>query len=121
MARILESPHPIECEFRYYLVHDRAHPSGRDIFNEVEEERIYGIVKIPTTDAFMGEIKFYNDTTGLIDLLIREYSQAEWETMQAFELFPILHVFAVVKEVHMMEDTLEHYTITISKVRFNDH
>jgi len=121
MASIPPSPHPIECEFRYYLVHDRAHSrtKGRNII--VEDELIYGIVKIPTRDAFMSEIKFYNDTSGLIDLLIRELSQAEWETMQAFELFPILYVFEVTQEFHQDEQTLQRWTTSISKVRFDDH
>jgi len=119
MAMIQPSPYLDECAFRYYVVHDRAHPSGRNIFNEVEEERVYGIVKIPTKNAYMGngKIEFYNDTTGQIGLLIREVSEAEWGTYQAFELFPTLHVFAVVQELHQDYGT----TITISRVRFNDH
>jgi hypothetical protein len=123
MAKIQPSPYPIECAFRYYVVHDRAHSSGRNIFNEVEEERIYGIVKIPTKNTYMGngKIEFYNDTTGQIGLLIREVSEAEWGTYQAFELFPVLHVFAVVQEIHKNHTTSEEHTVTVSKVRFNDH
>jgi len=123
MTRIPVSPYPIECDFRYYIVHDRAHPSGRNIFNEVEEERIYGIVKIPATDAYVGNgnFEFYNDTSGRIGLLIREVSEAEWGTMEAFELFPILHVFAVVHEIHQDFKSRDEYTVTISRVRFDDH
>ena len=119
MAKIQPSPHPIQCRFRYYLAFDRIYDSYRDV---VEEDVNYGLIRLPMAWALPGsEIEFYNDTTGKIDLLIREYSQAEWETFVAFELFPILHVFDKRQEHHQMEDTLEHYTITISKVRFNDH
>ena len=118
MARIPVSPHPIECAHRHYLVYDRIYDSYRDV---VEEDVIYGLVKIPIADAFMGDIKFYNDTTGKIDLFIREYSQAEWDTMPAFALFPIMSVFKVTREFFQDEQTLQSWTETISKVRFNDH
>lgn len=136
MARIPPSPHPIECPFRYYLAYDRIHDSYRDV---VEDDVVYGLVRIPTVDAFpgaseigfyidvfrgdvsRGEVWFYNDTSGKIDLLIRELSQTEWETMEAFELFPILYVFSVTREIHKDHSSLHEYIVSMSKVHFNDH
>jgi hypothetical protein len=117
MANIPASPFPIECSHRYYLVYDRIYDSYRDV---VEDDVIYGLVKIPLSDAFDARFKFYNETTGEINLLVEEKSQAEWETMVAFDLFPVLRVFEVKHELHPNHATLDKLVVTVNKVRFND-
>lgn len=122
MARIPSSPHPIECPFRYYLVYDRQYDFERDI--TIADDIHYGLIRIPTVDAFPGSrIDFYNDTSGRIDLfpLIREYSQAEWETLVVFDALPVLHTFDVRRELHQDFATRREYVMTVNKVRFNDH
>jgi hypothetical protein len=119
MARIPASPYPTECRYRCYVVFDRPYDFERDISHG--DDVIYGIIKIPLPSAFTGRFEFYNDTSGLIGLLIREVSEAEWGTYQAFELFPILHVASTTCELHKDYSSGQETQVLIHKVHFNDH
>lgn len=119
MVRIPASPHSIDCKHRCYVVYDRPYDFGRDI--SLGDDRIYGIIKIPVAQAFNGKFEFYNDTTGLIGLLIREVTEAEWGTYQAFELFPILHVAITTRELHLDYTMNVETVVLVHKVHFNDH
>ncbi len=89
---------------------------------EGEEERIYGIFKIPTKGVFNRiTVKFYNDTTGEIGVVARLVLPAEWETMEAFELFPILRPFKELETEERDYARLDTYITLVYGVRFRDY
>jgi len=61
------------------------------VYDPVDEnDKVYGIMEIDTKGIRTGiELQFFNDDSR-IDLDVREIPKVEWETMKAFELFPIL-------------------------------
>lgn len=85
-------------------------------------EPTYGLLKL-NTDEYGGwvEINFENDTTGIINITATEISQAEWETMVEFKLFPILSARRHSSELHKNADTLETVELTYLRVHFKDY
>ena len=83
-------------------------------------------MKLCTTDIKTSiELQFFNDD-GRIDLLVREVSLTEWETMKAFELFPILTPYyrdPVIQPLAAWQHSKprDKHTVTIFKVRFRDY
>jgi hypothetical protein len=102
-----------EKQYAYLVCHD--HIKG-------EEEIIYGIFKIPTKGVLNRiTVKFYNDTTGEIGVSAYEVLQSEWETMKAFELFPILQPYKELETCHTDHATLDTFTTLTYGVRFRDN
>jgi hypothetical protein len=103
---------------RYFVVYDPVD----------EDDKIYGILIIDTKDVKTNiVIQFFNDE-GYIDLGIREISKIEWETMKAFELFPVLTPYyrdpVTVKSrgwYPRWKTPIEKHMSTIFKVRFRDY
>jgi hypothetical protein len=102
---------------RYLVVYDAVN----------EDDKIYGIMKLGTKGIKTSiELQFFNDE-GRIDLSFREVSPIEWETMKAFELFPILTPYyrePVIYPAEMWPHPLQprdKHTVTIFKVRFRDY
>jgi hypothetical protein len=100
------------------------------VYDSVDDDKIYGIMKLGTKGIKTGiRLQFFNDD-GLIDLSIREIPRVEWETMDAFELFPILAPYyrdPVVLDRVWQKYALsagawkDKYKTTIFKVRFRDY
>ena len=98
------------------------------VFDSVDDDKIYGIMKVDTKGIRTSiEFHFFNDI-GKIDLSIREVSRTEWETMKAFELFPILTPYWRDPEIHIHahfyssgKPVKDKHKITLFKVRFRDY
>lgn len=103
---------------RYFVVHDPID----------EDDKIYGILIIDTKDIKTNiVIQFFNDE-GYISLRVREVSKIEWETMKAFELFPVLTPYyrdpVTVKSrgwYPRAGTPRDKHVSTIFKVRFRDY
>ena len=110
--------HRRPARHRYLVVYDPVD----------ENDKVYGIMKLCTTDIKSSiELQFFNDD-GRIDLLVREVTLVEWETMKAFELFPILTPYyrdPVIQPLAAWSQPplqpRDKHTVTIFKVRFRDY
>ena len=75
---------------------DRTHPVYVIVYDSDDEDKVYGMMKFDLSDiddeVEVG-VNFYNED-GKIDLRIREVSKSEYETYEAFKLFPILTPYA---------------------------
>ena len=101
------------------------------VYDPVDEnDKVYGIMKLCTTNIRTSiELQFFNDD-GRIDLLVREVLLVEWETMKAFDLFPILTPYyrdpviqplAAWNHPNLHPGNKDKHKVTIFKVRFRDY
>lgn len=106
-------------DFRYYIAFDTRRDSHRDV---VEEDVIYGLYKVDFTKCHAAYVEFHNEISA-IDLLMREVTQAEWETYVAFELFPVLYAYdsSTFHEVEFSHVSRPSRLVTTYKVRFRDY
>ena len=110
--------HRRPARHRYLVVYDPVD----------ENDKVYGIMKLCTTDIKTSiELQFFNDD-GRIDLLVREVLLVEWETMKAFKLFPILTPYYRDPKIQLPPDwhpyagsPKDKHKTTIFKVRFRDY
>ncbi len=105
--------------FLYLVAYDSVYDSRRDV---IEGEKICGIIKVfvaSSTDYVF--LRFYN---GINENNLRTYevSQSEWETMKAFELFPILYPYdEELSHMHATTFESEIYERATYKVNFHDY
>jgi hypothetical protein len=98
------------------------------VYDSFDDDKIYGTMKIDTKGIRTSiELQFFNDD-GRIDLSVREISKVEWETMNAFELFPILTPYHYDPKIRMPSGwhpyggpIREKHKVVIFKVRFRDY
>jgi len=101
----------------YLVVHDNVYDSVNQRF---EEERIYGILKLNIDELYYIEIFFFNEIDQ-IDLGARFVTRAEWETMEAFGLFPVLKPFGTQVTIEQDDVTRRTFKAAEFKVRFRDY
>ena len=98
------------------------------VYDSVDENnKVYGIMKLDTVGIRTNiSLQFFNDD-GNIDLNVREIPKIEWETMEAFELFPILTPYyrdpipRPISGVVGKPTKRDKDMTTIFKVRFRDY
>lgn len=99
------------------------------VYDSFDGDKIYGIMKIDTKGIKTSiEFQFFNDE-GRIDLSVREIPKIEWETMNAFELFPVLIPYSFDPKKQMPSNwnpyinpsVRDKHKVVIFKVRFRDY